>query len=98
MLILVASMLPALHALEHPYLDSDIALEITEGSSDRLTPSNVDCSLCDFQFSSSNVPVLFEHSLNSPEIQTNAVIFSEQYSPLFFSPYFSLRAPPVAFI
>lgn len=98
MLILVASMLPALHALEHPYLDSEIALEKAERSSDHLTASNVDCSLCDFQFSSSNAPLIFEHSLHSPQIQRNAVNFSEQNSPLSLSPYFSLRAPPVAFI
>lgn len=98
MLILVASLLPALHTLEHFYMDSEIDFEKTEASSELLTESTFDCDLCDYPFSSTNAPTIFGYSLCSPETEKSHISFSQQNIPLSFLAYFSLRAPPAAII
>ncbi len=98
MLMLLASMLPALHALEHFYMDSGIALEKTEASSGHLTASNLNCDLCDFQFSSSNAPQIFEYSFCAPEFINRYISFAEENTAFALLSYFSLRAPPAAIV
>jgi hypothetical protein len=93
MLMLAASMLPALHAMEH--FDSDFEPIPENSETDHsFSENSVDCELCDFQFSSSNAPELFEYSLNAPKVQDIIQISPERDIHQIFSSYFSLRAPP----
>lgn len=88
--ILVASLLPALHLLDH---------ESTSKSDNSITHNlsqvSVDCELCDFRIVHSDVPVLYVYEVLSPQKETVKSISLAETVNLFTNPLFSLRAPPV---
>lgn len=92
MLILVAAMLPALHAFEH-FSDS----EKTQIATENVLTSNLDCDLCDFNLSPSHTSGISDYQLYSPDIQDKYSYSEQNAIPVLLS-YFSLRAPPAATI
>lgn len=88
--VLAASLLPALHAFNHElFSDSDSAL--TQEFSD----ASVDCELCDFRVTNADAHKIFIYEIFSPQKETVYSISLAETVNLFPNPLFSLRAPPV---
>jgi hypothetical protein len=94
-LMLAASLLPALHASTH-LSSSESAKNMTASElAINFSQAAVDCDLCDFTFSSADEPEIFLYNIDLPEA------FNKQDTSLtetiFLLPQttFSLRAPPV---
>lgn len=89
--MIAAILLPSVHVLDHDPMQEELAYEVN------IDKNNIDCQLCDFHFSSTDAPQLFEYNLHLPviEIVYNVSIFETVYPyPLSL---FSLRAPPADF-
>lgn len=89
--ILAASLLPALHAFDHDLL----ALENDPAVSMELSKTSVDCQLCDFHLTNANAPAICTYELLSPQKESVYSISLAETVNLFPKPLFSLRAPPV---
>ncbi len=91
LLILVTSLLPALHAFDHEVVSAqeDLALDF------KLLKTNADCELCDFHISNLATPPLFYYEVLPPQKETAYAISLAENVNLFPNPLFSLRAPPV---
>lgn len=88
LLMVVAVLLPSLHALNHDLNDNEIARETN------VIPAPFDCELCDFHFSSLDIP---EYQEFNESISENTAVYSFSISEniyLFPHNQFSLRAPP----
>ena len=81
-------MLPALHALTHDLNTEDVAVET------KVVPVSIDCELCDFHFSSLDLPEYTSFNIYLPVKETvQAISIKETVYPYPIS-LFSLRAPP----
>lgn len=87
--ILVASLLPALHMFEHERSSNDgISL------SKEFHKAAIDCDLCDFHLTNSDAPTVYSYELFTPQKETVYAISLAETVNLFPEPLFSLRAPP----
>ena len=87
--ILVASLLPALHAFDHDrFSKSDTSL------TQDFTKASIDCDLCDFHIANIDGPAIFTYNLHIQQKETVYAISLEETVNLFSNPLFSLRAPP----
>lgn len=91
--ILVASLLPALHAFEH---------EVSSKSDKSLTQdfanASLDCDLCDFHIANTAGPVIFSYKVHPPQKEAVYTISLTETVNLFPNPLFSLRAPPAVIV
>lgn len=87
--VLVASLLPALHAFDH-----EIPLESDKTLSLDFTKSSPDCAVCDFHMANSDTPSLFNYEVYTPQKETVYAISLAETVNLFPNRLFSLRAPP----
>lgn len=86
--MVVATLLPSLHALGHDLETNDIAQET------KVVPINIDCELCDFHFSSLDLPEYANYNIYLPVRETvHTISLKETVYPYPLS-LFSLRAPP----
>lgn len=87
--ILVVSLLPALHILDHEVTSkSDTSL------THQLSKTSLDCELCDFRIVQADIPSIYVYEVLSPQKETvNSISLAETVS-LHSNPLFSLRAPP----
>lgn len=88
--ILVASLLPALHLLDHE-LTSQKDTSLTH----QLSKTSIDCELCDFRIVPADAPGMHSYEIYSPIKETVRTTSLAETVNLFASPLFSLRAPPV---
>ncbi|WP_037318192.1 hypothetical protein [Salegentibacter sp. Hel_I_6] len=86
--ILAASLLPALHAFDH-----DIISE-SDSSVINITKTSIDCDLCDFQVANSDAPSIVTYEIYTPQKETVYAISLAETVNLFPNRLFSLRAPP----
>ena len=89
MVILVASLLPALHSLNH---------EVDTKNNDALaefTQASVECEVCDFHIDNSDSHLLFAYHIYMAQKETAYTISLAETVNLFPHPLYSLRAPPV---
>lgn len=91
MLMIVASLLPSLHAFDH---DTYAGLTNESHVDSKINKVAFDCELCDFHFSSINTPDFEEYDLYLP-FRENAYSVSISHTVyLYYKNSFSLRAPP----
>ncbi|CAM4104691.1 hypothetical protein [Gillisia limnaea] len=91
--ILVASLLPALHAFDHEASSkSDTAL------TQDFTKASIDCDLCDFQIANTDAPSIFTYKVYPPQKESVYAISLAETVNLFPNPLFSLRAPPAVLV
>ncbi|MBZ9730214.1 hypothetical protein LB467_11000 [Salegentibacter sp. JZCK2] len=87
--ILAASLLPALHAFDH-----EVSSESDKALSVEFTKASLDCDLCDFHIANTDAPSIFTYKIHTPQKETvNAISLAETVN-LFPNRLFSLRAPP----
>jgi hypothetical protein len=92
LMMLAASLLPSLHALDHDRSLNDLAFETS------LTKSNLDCDLCEFNFSSAEVPDFVNYDLYLPLKESiYSISFTQTVYP-FPNSLFALRAPPAMIV
>lgn len=88
-LIMVAAiLLPSLHALDHELDTKDVAMET------KVVPVNIDCELCDFHFSSLDLPEYTNYNIYLPVKETVHTVSIKDTVYLYPLSLFSLRAPP----
>jgi hypothetical protein len=86
--MVVAILLPSLHALGHDLETNDIAQET------KVAPVTIDCELCDWHFSSLDLPEHSNYNLHLPVKETvQSISIQDTVYPYPLS-LFSLRAPP----
>lgn len=89
-LMIVATLLPSLHAFEH-----DAYAELNESHLDaKISKIAFDCELCDFQFSSKDTPDFVEYELYLPFKENVYSVSISHTVYLYYKKSFSLRAPP----
>lgn len=86
--MVAATLLPSLHALGHD-LNAD---EIAQDS--KVIPVTVDCELCDFNFSSWDLPEYDSYNAYLPVKEHVLIVSIEETVYPFPLSLFSLRAPP----
>lgn len=89
--ILVASLLPALHAFDH-----EVTSKNDKSLTQDFTKASIDCDLCDFHIANTDGPVIFTYKVHIPQKETVYAISLAETVNLFPNPLFSLRAPPAA--
>lgn len=88
LIIIAATLLQSIHELSHNLAADDFSREMT------INPVALDCELCDFQFSSFDLPEYNDQNLYLPlkegvySISITATVYP------FTHNLFSLRAPP----
>jgi len=87
--ILAASLLPALHAFDH-----DIISESDSSSVININKASMDCDLCNFHFDNTDAPSIFTYEIYNPQKETVYAISLAETVNLFPNRLFSLRAPP----
>tara|TARA_Y100000588_G_C13940332_1_gene789755 strand:+ start:32 stop:352 length:321 start_codon:yes stop_codon:yes gene_type:complete len=87
--ILAASLLPALHAFDH-----EISSEDNSALTVEFTKASIDCDLCDFHIANIDAPSIFSYELYTPQKETVYAISLAETVNLFPNRLFSLRAPP----
>lgn len=87
--ILAASLLPALHAFHH-----EVSSESNSAISIEFTQASIDCDVCDFHISNIDVPSIFTYEIYTPQKETVYAISLAETVNLFPNRLFSLRAPP----
>lgn len=88
--ILIASLLPALHVFEH-----DKSVTHDHNTAEKISAVTLDCDLCDFHFTSLVAPAVYAYELYIPLKESVYSISLTQTVNLFPDRLFSLRAPPV---
>lgn len=88
--ILAATLLPALHAFDH-----ENSFERDSTLTETLTRISVDCDLCDFRITNAEAPEMYSYELFIPQKETVYAISLAETVNLFSNPLFSLRAPPI---
>lgn len=87
--ILAASLLPALHAFDH-----EIVSESDNTSAINITKAATDCDLCNFHIDNTEAPSIFTYEVYTPQKETVYAISLTETVNLFPNRLFSLRAPP----
>ncbi|HSI71189.1 MAG TPA: hypothetical protein VK941_13220 [Gillisia sp.] len=88
LIMIVAILLPSLHALGHDLDSNDISQET------KVIAVNIDCELCDFHFSSLDLPEYTNYNIFLPVKETvHSISLKDTVYPYPLS-LFSLRAPP----
>jgi hypothetical protein len=86
--MIAAILLPSLHAFGHDLDVNEIAQET------KVAPVNIDCELCDFHFSSLDLPEYTSYNIYLPVKETVQSISIKETVYPFALGLFSLRAPP----
>lgn len=87
--ILAASLLPALHAFDH-----EVSLKNDKTLSVDFKNASIDCDLCDLHIANSDAPFIFTYKIHTPQRETVIAISLAETVNLFPNRLFSLRAPP----
>lgn len=88
LVMVAATLLPSLHVLDHEKNLGDVAIET------KVVPVTIDCELCDFNFSSLELPEYFNYNIHLPVKETIHNISIKETVYPFPNSLFSLRAPP----
>ncbi|CAN5179177.1 hypothetical protein BH23BAC2_BH23BAC2_05190 [soil metagenome] len=88
LLMMAAVLLPSFHALTHDLNHEDVAWETN------VSPVSIDCELCDFHFSSLDIPEYHQY-IDDINVKKSVYRYSTtELIYLFPHSLFSLRAPP----
>lgn len=88
LIMIVATLLPSMHAFSHDLSADEVALET------KIVPVTFDCELCDFHFSSWDLPEYISYNIHLAVKETVQNISVKDTVYPYPLSLFSLRAPP----